>query len=271
MHTSERIANVAIMGPLTVTRREFVQSVGVSLVAAACSPAAKPDVAPETSYAMLRSRPGRRTENAKIGWQRLGLEIGSGRDGWMYVPPSYSNDTPMPLIVLLHGAGGQGGDWTRLPVADVFDNPAMIVVAPDSRDRSWDLRLGGFGQDVRFIDDALALAFRSTNVDPERIALGGFSDGASYALSLGVTNGNLFSAVIAFSPGFYQPATRHGRPRIFISHGTRDQILPIDETSREIIKTLRKQGYSVQLDEFDGQHRVPLEEAKKAFRWFVQR
>jgi phospholipase/carboxylesterase len=172
---------------------------------------------------------------------------------------------------MLHGAGGFGQDWTRLPTADVFDNPAVIVLAPDSRDRTWDLTLGGFGQDVRFIDDALAIVFRTCNVDPERIALGGFSDGASYALSLGTTNGDLFSSVIAFSPGFYKPAERHGRPKIFISHGRSDGILPIDETSREIIKILKKQGYSVRFDEFEGGHRVPIEEAKQAVRWFVQR
>jgi phospholipase/carboxylesterase len=260
------------MKTFIVDRREFIQSIGISLVGTlGCTSAAKPEIEPENSYAMLRSRPGQRTETAKIGWQRLGLELATGRDGWMYVPPSYSIATPLPLIVLLHGAGGEGGDWTRLPVADVFDNPAMIVLAPDSRDRTWVLRFGGFGQDVRFIDDALAFVFRSTNIDPDRIGLGGFSDGASYALSLGMTNGNLFNAVIAFSPGYYKPAARHGRPRIFISHGTQDGILPIDETSRVIIKTLRSQGYVVQFDEFTGGHKVPLEEAKKAMRWFAQR
>jgi phospholipase/carboxylesterase len=172
---------------------------------------------------------------------------------------------------MLHGAGGFGQDWTRLPVAEVFDNPPVIVLAPDSRDRTWDLMLGGFGQDVRFIDDALGFVFRTCNVDPERIALGGFSDGASYALSLGVTNGDLFNAVIALSPGYYKPAERHGRPRILIEHGTRDQILPIDETSREIVKTLKKQGYSVKYEEFDGGHRVSIDEARQAVRWFVQR
>jgi phospholipase/carboxylesterase len=36
------------------------------------------------------------------------------------------------------------------------------------------------------------------------VALGGFSDGASYALSLDLTNGDLFASLIAFSPGFIQ-------------------------------------------------------------------
>jgi phospholipase/carboxylesterase len=249
-----------------ITRRQFI----ASAIALGCSPAPNGEVVPAQSYSRLRSRPGTRTENTNIGWQKLGL-VRDGRDGWLYVPPNYSFDRPLPLAVLLHGAGGYAQDWTRLPVADVFDNPPVIVLAPDSRDSTWDLILGGFGQDVRFIDDALAYVFRSCNVDPARIALGGFSDGASYALSLGTTNGDLFSALIAFSPGYYKPAERRGRPRIFISHGRSDGILPIDETSRELIKTLKKQGYSVRFDEFEGGHRVPIDEAKKAMRWFVQR
>jgi hypothetical protein len=58
-------------------------------------------------------------------------------------------------------------------------------------------------------------------VDPTRLAVGGFSDGTSYALSLGLTNGDLFSHVLAFSPGFAVPARRRGRPRLFLSHGAR--------------------------------------------------
>ena len=58
--------------------------------------------------------------------------------------------------------------------------------------------------------------------------------GASYALSVGLTNGDLFSDILAFSPGFMAPAVRHGAPNIFISHGTQDTVLPIDRCSRRI-------------------------------------
>lgn len=38
-------------------------------------------------------------------------------------------------------------------------------------------------------------------IDPAHVAIGGFSDGASCALSLGLVNGDLFTHVMAFSPG----------------------------------------------------------------------
>jgi poly(3-hydroxybutyrate) depolymerase len=47
-------------------------------------------------------------------------------------------------------------------------------------------------------------------VDPQRICVSGFSDGASYALSLGLANGDLFTHVAAFSPGFMRPPCTQG-------------------------------------------------------------
>ena len=70
-------------------------------------------------------------------------------------------------------------------------------------------------------------------------AVSGFSDGASYALSLGVANGDLFDSVIAFSPGVLAPRVSKGRPRFFVSRGTEDQVLPIGRTSRRLVPELR--------------------------------
>jgi phospholipase/carboxylesterase len=191
------------------------------------------------------------------------------KDGFLYIPPTYAATKPTPLIVLLHGAGRRSTDWSSGPLSSLFDNPAMIVVGPDSRGPTWDLTLGGFGPDVKFIDAALSMVFRKCNVDPNLVGLGGFSDGGSYALSLGVGNGDLFSALMAFSPGYYAPAQKQGKPRIFVQHGTRDTVLPIDAASRTIVPILKNEGYSVRYDEFDGIHTVTTEEVTKAVRWFV--
>lgn len=86
-------------------------------------------------------------------------------------------------------------------------------------------------------DEALAHTFEHYTVDPSRVAIGGFSDGASYALSLGLGNGDLFRHIIAFSPGFAVPPRQLGSPRIFMSHGTKDRVLPIvpEEMMREAV------------------------------------
>jgi phospholipase/carboxylesterase len=137
---------------------------------------------------------------------------------------------------------------------------------------TWDMiYTGDYGPDVRFLDKALALAFSRCRIDQKKIALGGFSDGATYALSLGITNANFFSTVLAFSPGFVKPAVKTGKPRIFIGHGTQDEILPIDMTSREIVAALKEKNYPVKFEEFDGNHTMTRDEVAHAIDWFLQR
>ncbi|MDP8973294.1 MAG: alpha/beta hydrolase-fold protein [Actinomycetota bacterium] len=116
---------------------------------------------------------------------------------------------------------------------------------------------------------ALESTFNRYAVDPARVAVGGFSDGASYALSLGITNGDLFTHVLAFSPGFVMPAGKRGSPRLFVSHGTRDEVLPIERCSRRIVPQLERAGFGIRYREFEGGHAVPPDVAREAVSWFV--
>jgi phospholipase/carboxylesterase len=214
----------------------------------------------------LTARPGQPAEAGPAGLESLGL--GEVRDGLRYVPTGYTPDQPAPLIVMLHGAGGtaRGGLDPFLTLADVA---GAILLAPDSRAQTWDVVVSDYGPDVAFLDRALAQTFARYAIDPVRVAVEGFSDGASYALSLGVANGDLFTHVIACSPGFLAPAGKEGMPRVFISHGTRDAVLPIDACSRRIVPRLRGAGYDVRYHEFDGPHTVPPAIAREALDWFL--
>ena len=196
------------------------------------------------------------------------LGLGDVRDGWMYVPESYSPATAAPLFIGLHGAGGASNDWTSY--AARAEARGMILLAPDSRSSTWDLVRGSFGPDVDFLDRALKHTFERTRIDPARIALGGFSDGASYALSLGVSNGDLFSHLVAYSPGFLRPSDPVvGKPLVYVSHGTRDGILPVSSSRNLIVPTLREDGYDVTYQEFDGGHEVPAAISESALDWFL--
>jgi predicted esterase len=196
---------------------------------------------------------------------RLGLD--GPRDGLLYVPATYRAAHPAPFVLMLHGAGGTGqqGLSPFLPSADAV---GLLLLAPEARQPTWDLLRGGYGPDVAFVDAALAQTFTQYAVDPLHLAIGGFSDGASYALSLGLTNGDLFSHVIAFSPGFMAPAAERGKPRIFIAHGTRDATLPIEMCSRRLVPVVEGAGYDVCYHEFDGPHTVPPPIAHAALDWF---
>jgi phospholipase/carboxylesterase len=155
-------------------------------------------------------------------------------------------------------------------LASALDSLAMIVVAPDSRGVSWDFIRGPFGADVAFVDSVLQITFACYDVDRTRVAIGGFSDGASYALSLGLTNGDLFSRIVAFSPGMDGVIVTSGKPSIFISHGTRDPVLSFERTSRGIVARRRAEGYDVTFREFDGAHEVPPAVARDAVIWLTE-
>lgn len=214
----------------------------------------------------LLARPAKPVEAASAGLQPLNLE--AERDGLLYVPAGYRADRPAPLALMLHGAGGgaQHGLALLLPLADAA---GLILLAPDSRGRTWDIILDDYGPDIAFVDRALAQTFGRYAVDPARIAIGGFSDGASYALSVGIANGDLFTHVIAFSPGFMAPAEQRGAPRLFISHGMRDSVLPIESCSRRIVPQVERAGYDVCYQEFDGPHTIPPQISREAMQWFV--
>ena len=212
-----------------------------------------------------RPHPGRKAP-APAGLQPLGL--GAARDGLIYVPASYRPERPAPLLVMLHGrsADARAVLPSLIPLAD---QNGLILLGPDSRGVTWDLVGADYGPDTRFIDRALASVFERYAIDGTRLALAGFSDGGSYALSLGLTNGDLFQDVIAFSPGFMAPARRRDAPRVFVSHGTADTALPIEQTSRQIVPRLRRDGYAASYREFPGGHSIPPAIAREAVERFL--
>ena len=216
----------------------------------------------------LLARPSAAAEDGAKGRQTISAE--GARDALVYVPAGYKRDAPAPLVVLLHGAGGSAEDVLPL-LQRLADESNLIVVAPQSAGGTWDAINRGFGPDVLALDRLLAQIFSRYSVDRKRVAVGGFSDGASYALGLGLTNGDLFTHVLAFSPGFVAGVGewQGERPRLFVSHGTRDRVLPIQQCSRRIVEQAREAGYVVRYHEFDGPHTVPAEIAREAVAWFV--
>ena len=121
-------------------------------------------------------------------------------------------------------------------MADEF---GVIVLAPDSREWTWDAILGRWGPDVEFLQLAMKQTLGRYTIDRQRLWLGGFSDGGSYSLSLGISYGDVFRKVFAGAPGVMQPIEANGKPPIFLAHGRQDPTMPIDETSRKFLPRLK--------------------------------
>ncbi len=217
----------------------------------------------------LRARPTTHTAKDDVTTGVQPLQLAGRKDGFIYVPKTYSANSPAALVIMLHGAGGNAEHGMSL-LRRYADDHNIILVAPASRAATWDvIATERFDQDVIYIDQALELAFGRYAINTTRIAVGGFSDGASYALCLGLTNGDLFTHIIAFSPGFVYTVEKHGKPTVFISHGTKDGVLPIDPCSRRIVPQLQRQGIAVRYEEFGGAHEIPTGISENAVRWFT--
>jgi phospholipase/carboxylesterase len=199
---------------------------------------------------------------------RYELKLNNLRDGVVYVPSGYRNGVAVPLLVWLHGAGGQGNvSDTLAALANEF---RIIVLAPDSREWTWGSLLGNWGPDLDFLQLALKQTVGRYSIDRERVWLGGFSDGGSFSLSMGISYGDMFRKVFAGAPGVMQPIDVNGKPPIFLVHGRQDQTMPIDETSRKFLPRLKALGYEVTYREHDGRHTLPPELLREAIEWFVK-
>lgn len=214
----------------------------------------------------LSARPGVPTRAARPGLTRLALD--PGREALLYIPGGTAPGAKLPFILLLHGATMRPESQLAL-FREMAEEKGIALLAVKSLDYTWDAIRADYGPDIAFIDRALQEAFARVRVDPARLAVEGFSDGASYGLALALSNGDLFSHVMAFSAGFLPRIERHGSPRLFVSHGTADRILPIDQSGRRVVARLRAAGYRVAYREFEGPHTVPKDIAAAAVEWLL--
>lgn len=177
---------------------------------------------------------------------------------------------PRPLLVLLHGHGQDNAQFIRM-LEPWADHCGAIVFAPKSKRITWDIIATAkslessrsaprnppkkFGGDAARIDAELKSLFAAAPVDPRKVAIMGFSDGASYALSLGLPNPGLFPWIIALSPGFalWPDNVAHSQ-RVFIAHGRKDQRLDFATTRDGIVTPLKEANVPVEFREFDGDH-----------------
>jgi poly(3-hydroxybutyrate) depolymerase len=203
---------------------------------------------PGASAPLLRARPSASGPVLPAGETTLA-------NGAVVYRPATASAGALPLLIILHGAGGYPPGFLQ-KMEPVADKLGVILIAPHSLDR-----------DAHRLDQSLADLFKRSAVDPARVVLLGFSDGASYALSLGLANPKLFTTVIALSPGMLAPLRRFDHEqRVFIAHGRSDHVLPFLAT-RDIADALRRGGVNVRFRPFDGDHQIDPESLTEGLEW----
>jgi len=216
----------------------------------------------------MNFQPGAAPVAAPLPPGRHGLAFAEGREAVLVVPEGLPADAPVPLLVMFHGAGGEANRVLPHLVAHARAR-RFLLLAPQSMFPTWDIVIGGHGPDLERLDAALSRVAAHFLVDPARLAFAGFSDGGSYALSLGLTNGDVASHVIGLSAGFMDVFTQIGTPRVFLAHGRSDSQLPIETSAHANARRLLESGYDLTLQPFDGDHVIAPWAVGRAIDFFL--
>lgn len=155
----------------------------------------------------------------------------------VHLPAGYDGKTALPLVLVLHGGGGDGAGTARLTgFSDVADREGFIVAYPDGVDRNWRDGREVVGQpevdDVGFLSALVEHLGRTYAVDPRRIYATGISNGALMSYTLACERAALFAAVGPVAGSMPEPLGPRCRPARPISivqiHGTEDRFVPWD-------------------------------------------
>lgn len=197
------------------------------------------------------------------------LELAEERDTLLIVPENLAADKPVPLFVMFHGSSGSA--QKVMPFVETYAHRhKFLLLLPQSTYYTWDLSVGGHGPDLDRLGKALERVSSHFMIDPTHFAFAGFSDGGSYALSTGLTNGDLISHIIVFSGGFMNVYLKIGKPRVFISHSPEDEQLNIKTSALKHYKELKSEGYDIAFELFSGRHVIHPPIVEKAMAFFLE-
>jgi phospholipase/carboxylesterase len=200
-------------------------------------------------------------------------------------PPLKRSDSP-PMLLMLHGVGSHERDLFDL--AEYLDRRFFIVSArapnvlgPDAY--AWypvEFTATGPIIDPEAAEDSRLIVLRfideligTYHVDPKRVFLMGFSQGAIMSLSVALTQPDKIAGVVAMSsrllpeiqPKMAQPDQLRGLP-ICMVHGTSDPIIPLRD-ARAARDELLRLGIALSYHEYAMGHQVTVESMKDIVAW----
>ncbi len=142
--------------------------------------------------------------------EKATLQVGDAKEETsiaVFVPKDYVPGKPSPLLLALHGAGGEGHDENDLWQA-AADRIGMLVVSPT--DAKADVGYGYTEPERQRVLAALRWARRRFDVDENRVFLTGVSRGGHLAWDVALRHPDRFAALVPMI----------GAPRLQIAGGT---------------------------------------------------
>ena len=189
-----------------------------------------------------------------------------------------------PTLVLLHGRGDSAAGIA--PLGYEFERDDLLVISVQAPLELGGVMAGGYEwyrlREPRRLDeatlraslDALAEFLDAVKcaypIDPERVVLLGFSQGAVMSLGAQALQPEGVAGVIALS-GYFpievesEAGNLVGRPA-FVAHGVYDDIIPV-EAGRQTRDLLERHGVDLTYREYSMAHQVSAEEMSDVRMW----
>jgi predicted esterase len=215
--------------------------------------------------------PEHRDEPSPTGF--VHVEHGPNR-AFLLVPDEIDPDRLYPLITVLHGAGRQD-EMLAKAYRDEPEQRQALFLIPRSTHPTWDLIACDERPDLDFLEYAYDLVYRRYPIDAARQAVIGYSDGASYGLSFGLSNPRIFGAVMGWAAGFKVIDEKllrpdDPRPRVLLEYGTHDQLFPFEQVALPMQADLEARGYELEFRvDQGGKHWPPSDFQPEALDWFL--
>jgi phospholipase/carboxylesterase len=213
--------------------------------------------------------------------------VASGLTHAVYLPEAATASQPAPLVVMVHGwAGDESVTWvfrqTSPPEAAII-TPRAPLQLPE-KGFAW-FRYQDetdFVPDPEMLTEALQRLEQFLSslpalypIDPARLILMGFSQGAMMINALALTRPNLIKGVVSLAggipqtPELLQSSTPLDGLPVFIAHGTRDETVPLSAAlqTRDIYSRL---GATVTYREYDAAHKLSSQGVKDLKQWLAE-
>ncbi|KAB1196160.1 MULTISPECIES: alpha/beta hydrolase [Haloferax] len=193
----------------------------------------------------------------------------------VHVEPSEPVGGPAPAVVLLHGRGSNEQDLLQLSREFPDHLHVVSLRAPDRLQGGYtwyelDLSAGGlhesqphteqYERSRELVRESIAAAITEYGLDPGRIGLLGFSQGAITSLSLLIENPDDYAWVVALhgylaeTHATLEPDGIADKP-VFVAAGSMDQIIPSFRAERAA-ERLEELGADVTAQVYDAPHGV---------------
>lgn len=172
------------------------------------------------------------------------ISDGAKRTFIVHVPPSYSGEQPIPLVLAFHGGYGSGSHMQKVTRFDeLADREDFIVVYPDGLNRHWndgrgDVRHGqqtrehrfSHADDIKFVRDLLDQFDHQYVIDKKRIYATGISNGGMFSYRVAAELSDKFAAVAPVAGCIGEALASNFAPAEPVSvlhiHGTADKYVP---------------------------------------------